>query len=88
MKWFRKSFLNKIYNNISTNKSKFCCHVISWHGLFICWKDLKEVEENKKSNFIQSDYNVSDFNCVNVWFKNREDRIGFLKECISKFETK
>ena len=53
MKWFRNDFLNKIYNDISTDNERFCCHVNSWHKLFICWKDLKEVEENQKSNFIK-----------------------------------
>ena len=88
MKWFRKSFLNKIYNDISTDNERFCCHVNSWHKLFICWKDLKEVEENQKSNFIKYYYNNSDLICGNVWFNNKTDRMDFLKECISKFETK
>jgi len=88
MKWFRKSFLNKIYNDILTDKKRFCCHVNSWHKLFICWKDLKEVEENQYSNFIKLHYNPSDLICRNTWFYEKSDRIEFLKECISKFETK
>lgn len=83
MKWFRKSFLKKIKSKIE-KKDKFCCQVKTWHKIFICWKNLKEVEEN----MIQTTYlkqNVRDFDCDTSWFYNKEDRLSFLEECIKKF---
>ncbi len=90
MKWFRKSFLKKIYKNISTDKDRFCCKVNSWHTFFISFKDLKEVKENQKSDFIKSYFNGLDLplKCYRVWFISKSDRIDFLQECINKLETK
>lgn len=88
-KWFRKSFLNKIYNTIEHgNTTDYCCNVKSWHTLFICWKDLKEVKENMNSDalseFIKK--NISKQDCSFVWFPTRKDRLKFLKECLDKFK--
>lgn len=90
MKWFRKSFLKKIYKNISTHKDKYCCCVNSWHKLFICWKDLKEVKEVSQSFDFDTSLvpSISLLNCRGVWFLDRFERLDFLNECISKFETK
>jgi hypothetical protein len=66
----------------------YCCYVISWHRLFICWKELKEVKENMNSNtlfnFIRK--NVSNQHCGLPWFSNKENRLNFLKECLDKFK--
>ena len=87
MKWFRLSFLKKIHNDISIGKNRFCCHVHSWHRLFICWKDLNEVKENRYSKYLKPYYTSSDLTCRNVWFDGTEDRLNFLNECISKLEN-
>ena len=80
-KRFRRSFLKTILHRIESHKDKFCCHIITWHRAFICWKDLKEVQENLNSKHLWLNENYS---CKNVWFITREERIAFLKECISK----
>jgi hypothetical protein len=82
MKWFRRSFLNAIRSEILSGDEKFCCHVYTWHRLFISWKDLKEVKENLSSTFLKQRLIV--FNCREVWFESTQDRLEFLNECISK----
>ena len=82
-KRFRKSFLKTILDKIENYEDKFCCHVFTWHRLFICWKDLKEVQENLNSEYIWKSTSDS-YSCNNVWFIGRENRMAFLKECISK----
>lgn len=80
---FRKSFLKRILKDITLNKTKFCCLVWSYHRIFICWKDLKEVKENMSSKYLIESIN---YDCSEVWFWFKEDRISFLKECLSKFK--
>lgn len=86
-KSFRRSFLEQIYNDIKNEKKYYCCGVKSWHSKFICWKDLKEVQENLTSNHLDSYIrNNSYFYCELCWFEDRYDRLAFLKECISKID--
>lgn len=88
-KSFRKSFLEKIHSNLSTGKSSFCCHVMSWHRLFICWKDLKEVKDNMLSGYLRESVknNIGKQNCTEAWFWGPSDRIEFIKECLNKLEN-
>lgn len=84
MSWFRKGFLTKIRKEIfDLNGYGYCCHVNSWHKIFICWKDLKEVKENLDSKYIKE---YIFYNCSNVWFRTYDDRIAFLDECLNKFK--
>ena len=83
LKWFRQSLLEKIRKNVLEDKDRFCCNVRCWESVFICWKDLKEVEENLSSKYIRDLQNWS-LDCRHVWFDSKEDRLAFLKECISK----
>lgn len=83
-KLFRKSFLERIRQNIFATKENYCCAVFSWHRFFICWKNLKEVKENMHSKFLIEREN---YDCKGVWFINRHDRINFLTECLLKFEN-
>lgn len=78
--WFRRSFLEKIRRDIENKKSNYCCNVRSWHRIFICWKDLKEVQDNRDSLMLLDFY----FSCNRAWFENRYNRIKFLDECIEK----
>jgi len=80
-KRFRRSFLKVILHEIESDKERFCCHVITWYRAFICWKDLKEVQENLNSEHLWIN---KDYSCDSVWFFNKQQRISFLKECISK----
>lgn len=82
---FRKSFLKKIRKEVTDNNSlvNFCCLVKSWHTIFICWKDLKEVKENMKSKYLVP----PPYRCDLPWFQNRNDRISFIDECLLKFEN-
>lgn len=86
--WFRKSFLRKIYNEISIAKHAYCCNVITWHKLFICWKNLKEVKENMSSNTlilgIKEDKSLQ--HCGLSWFHQKKHRLEFLNECLEKFK--
>lgn len=87
--WFRKAFLKKILKTIIKGKTGFCCLVTSWHSWFICWKDLKEVQENLHSEHIALRIKVGHrFNCNEVWFDEPSDRILFLQECLMKFKEK
>lgn len=79
-KWFRKGFLRKIYIDILHEDANFCCYVRSWHRIFICWKDLKEVKENMDSVYKDLDHKV----CVAPWFSSKENRIKFIAECLIK----
>lgn len=85
-KWFRKSFLKTIHNRIEIDKSLFCCNVKSWHSWFICWKDLKEVQENLDSEYIHESLKGKDtiLDCGYVWFMSKQNRLAFLKECLNK----
>lgn len=80
---FRKAFLEKILKSITLNKKKFCCCVWSYHRIFICWKDLKEVKKNMSSKYLKK---MDGYNCGKVWFCRKEDRISFLKECLNNFK--
>lgn len=87
MSWFRKSFLIKIRNEIFNRDRYYCCHVKSWHSKFICWKDLKEVQENLNSEYIK--FYIKEeklYDCSEVWFRSDNDRLNFLDECIAKFK--
>lgn len=85
--WFRKSYLKKIHRLIKSEKVNYCCHVSSWHGLFICWKDLKEVQENLGSEMIEPIVRVSnDLNCSTCWFYSKNNRVAFLEECLMAFK--
>ncbi len=86
MWWFRKSFLKRIYKQIKSGNEKYCCLVWSWHSVFICWKDLKEVQDNITSHYISERVrgNKDNQNCGNVWFYTKGARLGFLNECITK----
>lgn len=88
MSWFRKSFLINIRKEIFNDDRYYCCHVDSWHSKFICWKDLKEVQENLNSEYIK--FYVKEeklYNCSEVWFYNKTKRLNFLDECIAKFKN-
>lgn len=86
MTWFRKSFLNRIHKEISTDKEMYCCLVKSWHSWFICWKDLKEVNENLTSKQIIQFLRTYGYelNCTKIWFDSKTERLAFLQECIDK----
>ena len=87
MKWFRKSFLLRIQNDISSEKRFYCCYVDSWHSIFICWKDLKEVQENLQSIHIREPFTSElNFTCREVWFDSKTERLLFLEECLLKFK--
>ena len=82
---FRKIFLERIRKDIlHKDNVNFCCHVKSWHSIFICWKDLKEVKENMNSKYLSVGL---PYNCDFSWFTNRNSRISFLDECLLKFEN-
>jgi len=81
---FRKSFLKKIENNIVIEKDYFCCKVRSWHSIFICWKNLKEVEANMDSKYLNKGLS---YNCKFSWFNTKSQRLNFLDECLLKFEN-
>lgn len=93
MKWFRKLFLQHLYNKLSINMEKygepmFLCHVKCIYGMFISWMDLKEVRDNLNSSYIL-DYikKVDEFPSNQmVWFDRNIDRLLFLEECLDKFE--
>lgn len=82
MKWFRKSFLKTIHSDILNNNYHYCCKVQTWHKLFICWKDLKEVKENMNSKQLNG---LSTYTCSFNWFDDKENRLEFLEECLKKF---
>lgn len=85
---FRKSFLQTIYNEIEKDEKLYCCCVITWHKLFICWKNLKEVKNNMDSGYLR-DVIISgreEANCINGWFSCKSNRLGFLKECIKSIK--
>lgn len=90
-KWFRKLFLKKIYKNIDNGDDYFCCHVMCIYRLFICWKELKEVKENMDSKYLSEwiKVNPNQQHCKNVWFDSdvtyNQNRLLFLKECLSEF---
>lgn len=91
MWWFRKSFLKRIYKQIKQEKAEFCCLVESWHKMFICWSELKEVEENFNSKYLYEYIrgNKEKMNCGNAWFFTKGNRLGFLNECITRsYKTK
>ncbi len=84
MKWFRRSFLNKLYEDISTYNASYCCNVKTWHLAFSCFKDLKEVQANMNSKYLMEvEYN---YDCKESWFDSRHNRLNFLKECIHKLD--
>ena len=84
---FRKSYLKTIYKRIYQRKADFCCHVHSIHSCFIYWKELKEVKENMDSAYLLYHIrkNKKHQTCFLPWFAERNERLGFLKECLDKF---
>ena len=86
MTWFRKRFLKKIYRAILSNDAHFCCRVKTWESIFICWKDLKEVQENMNSEQLLKYYPGDGYTCQYSWFWRKEYRLLFLEECLSKFK--
>lgn len=86
MKWFRKLFLEKIHSDIFYNKSFYCCLVSSIYGIFIHWNELKEVQNNLHSIYLNEWMTSNKCNYLNIeesWFEDKESRLNFLKECIS-----
>lgn len=82
---FRRSFLREISRQILIGEQIYCCHVHSWHSKLICWKYLKEVQENHNSDYLNFYVrNNSYLYCELCWFENRYDRLAFIRECINK----
>ena len=93
MKWFRKLFLQHLYNKLSIHMEKygrpmFLCEVKCIYGIFISWIELKEVRDNLDSNYIlRSVKSFDEFPNKNiVWFDRNIDRLLFLEECLNKFK--
>ena len=93
MKWFRKLFLQYLYNKLSIHMEKygrpmFLCEVKCIYGIFISWIDLKEVRDNIDSSYIL--HPVKPFDTFPskdiVWFNRNIDRLLFLEECLNKFK--
>ena len=87
MKWFRKLFLNyllkKVNKHINNNEHYFLCLNLSIYRLFICWKDLKEVQNNLNSKYIKNHIKESEvYYCSVVWFDSNIKRHLFLRECL------
>lgn len=84
---FRKNYLTTIHNEISEGKQAFCCYVDTWQKKYICWKELREVKSNYHSSYIKSWFrgNEDFLTCGVSWFRLKSDRIGFLEECLKKF---
>lgn len=86
---YRQKILDKIYSDISSGVTRFCCHVKFNGGSFICWKDLKEVRETLQTTqtlrYDIGEYIKSNPSCSLVWFDDTEQRLTFLKECLGKF---
>ncbi len=84
----RKKYLQKIYDEISNDNKEFCCHVIIKLGMFICWKNLKEVKDNMNSLYLRYEIRTIKANqtCEKAWFENKEIRLLFLQECLDKFD--
>lgn len=86
-KWFRRSYLKKIYKEIESENQWYCCAVYSWHKLFCCWKDLKEVKENCNSEYLYLELQgIKNIECTGPWFYYRHNRLAFLKECLDKLK--
>lgn len=86
-RWFRRTYLTTISNSIFWEKEEYCCWVVTWQRLFICWRNLKEVQENLNSSYIG--YHIKQYNlldCENPWFHTKEERLGFLQECLDKIK--
>ena len=93
MKWFRKLFLQYLYNKLSIHMEKygrpmFLCEVKCIYGIFISWTDLKEVRDNLDSSYILNSVKQLDSfpNKGIVWFDRNIDRLLFLEECLDKFK--
>ena len=93
MKWFRKLFLQHLYNELSIHMEKyskpmFLCEVKCIYGIFISWIELKEVKDNLDSNYILRSVKPFDTfpNKNIVWFDRNIDRLLFLEECLNKFK--
>ena len=93
MKWFRKLFLQYLYNELclhmeTCSKHMFLCNVRCIYGIFISWMDLKEVRDNLDSSYILNP--VKQFDTFPskdiVWFNRNIDRLLFLEECLNKFK--
>ena len=93
MKWFRKLFLQYLYNELclhmeTYSKPMFLCNVKCICGMFISWTDLKEVRDNLDSSYILNSVKQLDSfpNKDIVWFDRNIDRLLFLEECLNKFK--
>lgn len=93
MKWFRKLFLQYLYNKLSIHMEKyskhmFLCNVKCIYRMFISWTDLKEVRDNLDSSYILRPVKQLDPfpNKGMVWFDRNTDRLLFLEECLNKFK--
>lgn len=93
MKWFRRLFLQHLYNELSIHMEKygkhmFLCQVKCIYGIFISWMDLKEVRDNLDSSYILNPVKQFDTfpNKDIVWFNRNIDRLLFLEECLDKFK--
>ena len=93
MKWFRKLFLQYLYNKLclhmkTCSKPMFLCQEHCIYGTFISWMDLKEVRDNLDSSYLL--YSVKSLdsfpNKYIVWFDRNIDRLLFLEECLNKFK--
>lgn len=89
MKWFRRLYILDLISKVEKKGGRydediFLCLQYSIYSLFICWKELKEVQDNLDSEHIYSDIRCYElFNCDNVWFHSNRQRIAFLKECLN-----
>ena len=93
MKWFRKLFLQHLYNKLSIHMEKygkhmFLCQVKCIYGIFISWMDLKGVRDNLDSSYILHPVKQFDTfpNKDIVWFNRNIDRLLFLEECLNQFK--
>ena len=93
MKWFRKLFLQYLYNELcihikTYSKPMFLCNVKCICGMFISWTDLKEVRDNLDSSYILNSVKQLDSfpNKDTVWFDKNTDRLLFLGGCLNKFK--
>lgn len=84
MKWFRKLFLKYLIKKVIFSKrSYYLCLHTTIYSLFICWKDLKEVQNNLNSKYIKTYIKESEvYNCSVVWFDSNIERHLFLRECL------
>ena len=85
-RWFRRSFLKAIYKDINSGNNQFCCHVKSWHSKLICWKELREVQDELESTTLLCEdlRYIKDYGCRCWWFNSSQDRLQFIQDCINR----